>query len=72
MRIHVVGKVGGVQHSPEFKRAAIIGRRLHTQRLQRITAQTIRMEFTRASGTVIVRWPLAAAQCTQVLRDLLR
>ncbi len=24
MRIHVVGKVGGVQHSPEFKRTAIL------------------------------------------------
>jgi transposase len=40
---------------------------------QSVTAQIIRMELTRASGTVIVHWPLAAAaQCAQVLRDLLQ
>jgi len=36
-------------------------------------AQAIRIEVARANGTVTVHWPLAAAaQCAQVLRELLR
>lgn len=34
---------------------------------------TIRIELTRAGGTVTAHWPPAAtAQCAQVLRELLR
>ncbi|SFC66198.1 Transposase [Polaromonas sp. OV174] len=40
---------------------------------QSVAAESIRIELTRAGGTVTVYWPLAAAaQCAQVLRDLLR
>ena len=40
---------------------------------QSTAAQTIRIEIARVGGTVTVHWPLAAAaQCAQVLRDLLR
>jgi len=36
-------------------------------------AQAIRIDIERANGTVTVHWPLAAAaQCAQVLRELLR
>lgn len=35
--------------------------------------ETIRMELTRAGGTLTVHWPVSAAgQCAQMLRDLLR
>jgi len=36
-------------------------------------AEEIRIEIARAGGTLSVRWPLsAAAQCAQLLRDMLR
>lgn len=36
-------------------------------------AEEIRIEIARAGGTVSVSWPLsAAAQCAQLLRDMLR
>ena len=36
MRIHAVGKVGGVQHSPQFKRRAILelcNRQIYAQKI---------------------------------------
>ena len=50
MRIHVVGKVGGVQHSPEFKRAAIL-----ELCNRQISAQTIAQKLA-VSRPTLYKW----------------
>jgi transposase len=38
-----------------------------------VESESIRMELSRASGTLTVHWPVSAAgQCAQLLRELLR